>query len=63
MSDAKFAEECGKHRTEIWAYRTGQRVPYGHSAAAIIEALRRLGHTITVDELLSGHGKPNPKAA
>jgi hypothetical protein len=60
ITDGKFAKLCGKHRTEIWAYRHRTRTPNSHTASQIIEALRKLGVEMTLDELLC---KSSEKAA
>lgn len=52
LTDGKFASLCGKHRTEIWAYRHRARTPNSHTASQIIEALKKLGVEMTLDELL-----------
>lgn len=54
MSDAEFARRCGRHRTEIWNYRTRRRVPNGQTAIAIRDALKRLGVAMTLEELIGG---------
>lgn len=61
LSDGKFAELCGKHRTEIWAYRHGTRTPNHETAMKIVEALRKLGVELTLEELYSK--RPSKKAA
>lgn len=40
LSDAEFAAQLGCHRTEIWNYRTGRRMPRADKAAAIEKATR-----------------------
>lgn len=53
ISDEDFAAQCGQHRTEIWAYRTGRRMPRADTADAMLAALRKLGVDITLGELVS----------
>jgi transcriptional regulator with XRE-family HTH domain len=60
LSDGKFAELCGKHRTEIWAYRHGTRTPNHETAMKIIAALDKLGVELTLEEL---YGKRSKAAA
>lgn len=38
LSDEDFAQRIGAHRTEIWNYRTGRRMPKADKVAAIEEA-------------------------
>jgi transcriptional regulator with XRE-family HTH domain len=59
--DGEFAELCGKHRTEIWAYRHGTRTPNHETAMKILDALRDLGVELTLEELYSK--RPSKKAA
>lgn len=53
LSDAEFASECGKHRTQIWAYRTGRYIPDSESAAKILSALRVRGVEISLEDLVA----------
>lgn len=40
LSDAEFARKTGMHRTEVWNYRTGRRMPRADKAAAIEKATK-----------------------
>lgn len=40
MSDADFARRIGSHRTEVWNYRTGRRMPRADKVADIERATR-----------------------
>lgn len=40
LSDSEFADRLGCHRTEIWNYRTGRRMPRADTAAAIEKATK-----------------------
>lgn len=61
LKDGEFAELCGKHRTEIWAYRHRTRTPNHQTAIQIIDALSKLGVEMTLEELYSK--RPSKKAA
>ena len=61
LSDSAFAAKCGKHRTEIWAYRHLTRSPNTHTSVAIVAALRKLGVEMAVEDLLCK--RPSKKAA
>lgn len=61
QGDGEFAKRCGKHRTEIWAYRHGTRTPNHETAMKILGALRDLGVELTLEELYSK--RPSKKAA
>ena len=53
LSDAAFASECGKHRTQIWAYRTGRYIPDSATAAKILSALEARGVEMTLADLIA----------
>lgn len=40
LSDAEFGTRAGLHRTEVWNYRTGRRMPRADAVAAIEKATK-----------------------
>ena len=62
VGDAALGEACKPaiHRTQIWAYRKGRKVPRGDTALAIIAALKPLGVELEIEDLV---GKRHKRAA
>lgn len=52
ISDAALGAKSGLLRGQIHAYRTRRKIPKGPNALAVIAALRKLGATLTLEELI-----------
>lgn len=62
LGDAEFGAACKPpvHRTLVWKYRTGRKIPRGDTAQNILDTLARLGVALTLGQLLDVR---HPKAA
>lgn len=62
VGDAELGAACKPplHRTLLWAYRKGKKVPRGDTALAIQAALRARGVEIALEDLV---GKRSQRAA